>query len=80
MSHPSENTSVNKRRRTAWILTAIFTIALLMGTGPGVLIANRPETILGLPAVYAWGLFWYVVEVVVVIWAYVAVWTKSGSK
>ena len=67
------------KRRTGWILTAVFIAALLMGPGPGMLLVNRPTAILGIPALYAWGLLWYVVEVGVVVLAYLLVWRDDDA-
>lgn len=66
-----------KRRRLGVLLALVFAAALLLGPGPGILLVNTPRPILGLPAVYAWGLLWYVVEVGVVIAAYRYVWTED---
>ena len=77
MNAPAKTPPPNGRSRTGLILSLAFVVALLMGPGPGVLLVNRATTIFGLPAVYAWGLLWYVVEVVIVVWAYLAVWSKD---
>ncbi len=39
-------------------MVALF-LAMAMATGPGVMLVNRPVTILGLPAIYFWGILWY---------------------
>ena len=59
------------------ILTWVFVVALVMGPGPGLVLANRPTTIFGIPALYFWGLLWYVVEVSVVVIAFFCVWPKE---
>ncbi|MEW4486665.1 hypothetical protein AB1L42_01205 [Thalassoglobus sp. JC818] len=79
------NVSVGEEQsatKIAWsklpiILAAIFSLSVIMGTGPGILLVNRPESILGIPLVYAWGILWYFVQVFVVI---VASWTVWRSK
>lgn len=71
--------SSSSRRPIAIALTLLFITALVMGPGPGMLLVNRPSTILGIPALYAWGLFWYVVEVFVVVAAYFLVWNDRGA-
>ena len=60
-------------------LSFIFSLSLVLGTGPGVLLVNRPETLLGVPIVYAWGLFWYVVQVFVILVASFTIWTRSSE-
>lgn len=67
------------RKKLGWILAIIFGIALLMGPGPGLLLVNSPKAIFGIPALYAWGLLWFVVEVGVVAAAYLFVWDKSET-
>jgi len=59
------------------ILTVIFAIALLMGPGPGLVLANRPTSVFGIPSLYFWGLLWYGVEVAVVVIAFFFVWPKD---
>lgn len=69
--------SVTSRRRLGWILAAIFGLAMLLGPGPGMLLINEPRSFLGIPQLYAWGLLWYVVEVAVVVAAYLWVWPRQ---
>jgi len=65
--------------RLGHLLTIIFILALLMGPGPGLLLANRPTDLLGLPVLYVWACAWYVVQVVVVVAAYVWIWSKEEA-
>ena len=69
-----------QRKRVSWILTIVFVFALIMGPGPGMLLINSPLSFLGLPQLYVWGLLWYVVEVVVVVLAYLLVWSPRTSE
>ena len=62
------------KSRLGRVLTVVFVLALLMGPGPGLMLANRPSTVFGIPWLYFWGLLWYVVEVVVVVVAFCCVW------
>ncbi|MBT3481257.1 MAG: hypothetical protein HN457_07515 [Opitutales bacterium] len=61
-----------------WILSAIFLFALIMGPGPGLYLINdfaaAGGTLAGVPALYAWAVFWFVVEAGVVITAYRTIW------
>jgi len=76
MNEPNSSDSAAKRHRLGKILTAVFFFALLMGPGPGLNFpfVNTAEPLFGFPAVYLWGLLWYVVEVGVVVLAYLFVW------
>lgn len=72
-------------RRLAWILSTVFLVALVMGTGPGLLLVNEPVMVplgfgLALPALYAWGLLWYAVEVICVVLAYAFVWRDTQEE
>jgi hypothetical protein len=61
-------------------LVVVFVLSMVLGTGPGVLLVNRPEAIGGVPLVYAWGTLWYVVQVVVVLIAYFTIWKSSREQ
>jgi len=50
---------------------------MVMGTGPGILLVNRPNSILGIPLVYAWGILWYLVQVIVGLVAYFTLWRND---
>ena len=63
-----------KSNTLPWLLGAIFLLAMIMGAGPGTMLANRPAAWFGLPQLYVWGVFWCFVEIAVVIVAYVYVW------
>lgn len=65
------------RRKLGWFLAVVFVIALLMGPGPGMLLVNEAKSFHGIPALYAWGLLWYGVEVTVVVAAFFFVWTDA---
>ena len=65
------------------ILALIFVFATVMGPGPGLYLVNPsqeeevPATILGMPALFAWAVFWFIVQGGVVIVAYKELWTKE---
>lgn len=61
------------------ILTIVFIVALVMGPGPGVMLVQG-TTFLGFPAIYAWGLLWYAVEVAVVVIAFCCVWKDDADE
>ncbi len=72
---PDKPSSVRKR---AWTLAALFLFALVMGPGPGLYLVNdyaaNAGTILGAPALYAWAVFWFMVEAAIVVTAYKTIW------
>jgi hypothetical protein len=67
------------RKPLAWILAAVFVLSMVMGTGPGVLLINRPDAVFGVPLVYAWGIFWYLVQAAVALIAYLALWRNAAN-
>ena len=64
------------RRPLGLFLGLLFALAMIMGVGPGVLLVNQPDTLLGLPRIYTWGLLWYAVHVVIVAMAYRFLWRQ----
>ena len=63
-----------------WLLAAVFAFAMLMGTGPGIYLANEPATWFGFPRLYIWALIWCAVESTVVVAAYVFLWREPDEK
>ena len=53
-----------------------------MGPGPGLYLINgyaaEGGTILGLPALYLWALFWCAIEGLIVLIAYKTIWKESA--
>jgi hypothetical protein len=75
---------MQKRSRAGIWISVAFLAALFMGAGPGLALANRPESVpigfgLALPALYAWGILWYLVEAACVVLAYVFVWRDPSD-
>ena len=62
------------RKRLGWVLASLFALAMIMATGPGVLLVNRPVMLFGMPLIYLWAVLWYLVIAVVVLAAYCFVW------
>ena len=77
-------TAKSKKRRLGLVLFLVFALAMVMGPGPGLHLVNpEPATtgegllFLGLPVIYAWGLFWYGVQAAVVLTACLTIWKPS---
>jgi hypothetical protein len=73
-----------KRTKLGMILSVVFLFAMFMGPGPGVLLINPDPTdpdavftFMGLPKVYAWGVLWYSVQLVIVGLLYTKVWVAD---
>lgn len=65
------------------IVIAVFLLAMVMGPGPGLRLINPDAsdpnatfTFAGIPILYAWGLFWYFVQLVAIIIAYKKLWKE----
>lgn len=73
------------KTRLSKILAAIFIFAVIMGPGPGLYLVNpSPEdattaTFLGMPVLFAWAVFWFLVQAGVVLVAYCKLWTKQDG-
>jgi hypothetical protein len=77
---PDHNKAQRKSRLTK-ILGALFLFAIIMGPGPGLYLINgyaeSGGALFGVPVLYAWCVFWFVVETVVVLIASKTLWNKS---
>ena len=68
------------------LLTVLFLVAVFMGPGPGLHLINPhitdPQTsltTLGVPTIYLWGLFWYVIQFGVIVIAYRHHWSHHDD-
>ncbi|MBT3346748.1 MAG: hypothetical protein HN712_17725 [Gemmatimonadetes bacterium] len=68
------------------LLTLLFVVAVFMGAGPGLHLINPdaadPQAVFvtfGLPTIYVWGLFWYIVQFGVIVVAYRRHWTHDDD-
>jgi predicted nucleic acid-binding Zn ribbon protein len=85
MEPPAANPT-KRHRRLGLVLFAVFALAMVMGPGPGLRLVNPEPTaaresllFLGLPVIYAWGLFWYGVQAAVVVTACLTIWKPSDD-
>ena len=71
----------NRRKLTA-ILSGIFMFSIIMGPGPGLYLVNPDGadagvSFLGAPILYAWAVFWFLVQAVVIVVAYFTLWQEE---
>ncbi|MEM7012574.1 MAG: hypothetical protein AAF585_13950 [Verrucomicrobiota bacterium] len=59
----------------------LFTVAVLMGAGPGIHLINPSESaakeeffVMGMPKLYLWAIFWFAMQAAALIIAYLKVW------
>lgn len=81
------NPEREKRQKLGRILAVAFVLALILGPGPGLRLINpdindpnAAYTVFGLPKVYAWGLFWYGVELAIILTAYFKIWRSDEAE
>ncbi len=74
------------RKRLTIALSVIFALAIVMGAGPGIYLVNPdaddPDatfTFLGMPVIYAWVTFWFLVQAIVVLVAYWRLWDSASG-
>ncbi|MBC8877140.1 MAG: hypothetical protein H8E44_47535 [Planctomycetes bacterium] len=74
------------RKRLAVVLSVIFALAIVMGGGPGMYLVNPdaddPDatfTFLSMPVIYAWIVFWFLVQAGVVLVAYYRLWDSTPT-
>lgn len=80
------NKSSSGRRRLTIALSVIFALAVVMGAGPGMYLVNpNPDdpdatfTFLGMPVIYAWVTFWFLIQAIVVLVAYFRLWDRASG-
>ena len=61
------------------IWSILFSLCLLAGAGPGVLLVNQPEPWFGWPRIYVWGLGWFCAVVVVLLIIDRKFWKRSAA-
>jgi len=71
--------------RVGWTVLVVFTLALVLGSGPGIWLVDGTARVplpggLVLPALYAWGLLWYFVEALCIVIAYIFVWRAPDDE
>lgn len=73
------------RKTLSILLVVIFLTAVTMGSGPGIHLINPdpsdPQavfTIWGLPKIYVWGLWWYMVQLGAILVAYFKLWKDNA--
>lgn len=73
------------RRRLTIVLCAAFALSVL-AIGPGIYLVNPnpadPNSrflFLGMPIIYAWAVFWYLVQAAVILTAYFFLWNAGAE-
>ncbi|MCH2065050.1 MAG: hypothetical protein MK194_15150 [Roseibacillus sp.] len=63
------------------LLTVIFLVALVLGPGPGATLIDgtkeAPNIWFGIPALYLWVVFWFLVMAACIVTAALTVWKEA---
>ena len=71
---PTSRETIRKRER---IFVSALLVSMVIATGPGVLLVNRPETVFGFPIIYVWGVAWYFIIAGLAVATDRLVWSKD---
>ena len=68
------------------VLSTVFALAVLMGTGPGIYLINPDPAdphatfvVLGMPVIYIWTVFWFIIQASIVSVAYILLWDRANE-
>ena len=81
------STDSSTRKKWAYISGILFSVAVIMGAGPGLILVNPSEGatreaffFASMPIIYVWGVFWFAVQFIALLLAYRKVWTDGGER
>ena len=63
-------------RRLLWL----FAISYLLSNGPGLLLVNKPVLVGGMALLYVWALFWGIVQIGIILYAYFKLWKHEADE
>ncbi len=61
-------------------LLVLFVISYLLSNGPGLLLVNKPVLVCGMALLYVWALFWAVVQIGIILYAYFKLWKDEADE
>ena len=86
MGNTTDTLSPERRKRLTIILSVLFSIAMIMGPGPGIYLVNgdpaNPDSrfiFAGIPILYLWAVGWFFVQAAVVLVAYLKLWNTDDD-
>jgi hypothetical protein len=60
-------------------LLLLYAVTFLLSNGPGLLLVNKPVLVAGMPILYVWALFWGVVQIGIILYAYRRLWKNEAD-
>jgi hypothetical protein len=63
-----------EKKKTFRRLLILFAITYLLSNGPGLLLVNKPVLVGGMALLYVWALFWAIVQIGIILYAYFKLW------
>lgn len=61
-------------------LLILFALSYLMSNGPGLLLVNKPVLVGGMALLYVWALFWAIVQIGIILYAYFKLWKDEPDE
>ena len=58
----------------------LFAISYLLSNGPGLLLVNKPVLVGGMALLYVWALFWGIVQIGIILYAYFKLWKEEADE
>ena len=60
-------------------LLILFAFTYLLSNGPGLLLVNKPVLVCGMALLYVWALFWAIVQIGIILFAYFKLWKDEDD-
>ncbi len=61
-------------------LLILFALSYLMSNGPGLMLVNKPVLVGGMALLYVWALFWAIVQIGIILYAYFKLWKDEPDE
>ncbi len=69
-----------EKKKTFRRLLLLFAFSYLMSNGPGLMLVNKPVLVGGMALLYVWALFWAVVQIGIILYAYFKLWKNEADE
>jgi hypothetical protein len=69
-----------EKKKTFRRLLILFAFSYLMSNGPGLMLVNKPVLVGGMALLYVWALFWAIVQIGIIMYAYFKLWKDEADE